>query len=135
MNTPDLLSLLADGLGLQRLDLNPDGACAVRLQDGIDLDIQVLEHCEEVRLTLPVGEPDPGRCHEVLAEALLANALLASMSSRHLAWEGSSQRLVLCQTLRFDQVSPSLLRQDLDEFTAACRALRRQLQQDGVFQP
>lgn len=135
MKDTDLVAQVGASLDVPGLAPNADGACAIRLADGLELDIQVLAACEELRLTLPLGQPDPAHLTHVLTEALLANSLVASSSPHHLAWDSRTQRLVLCQSLRFDQVSPSLLKQDLDEFIAACRTLRLQLQQDGLLQP
>ncbi len=133
--TPDeLLTLLARHLGVPRLAVNEDGACAVRMPDGVDLDLQVLPAVEEVRWTLPLGRPDPAQAVRLLLEGLVANTTLAGTTSRQLAWEMPTERIVLCQTLRFDEISPGTLGPDLDAFVATCRSLREQLQQEGVFQ-
>ncbi len=134
MNPDELLAALARHLGLPRLTLNADGACAVRLADGLDLDLQVLTVAEEMRWTLPLGQPDPAHMASLLAQGLLANTTLASTTPRHLAWEAASQRVVLCQTQSLPSMSPDTLGQDLDTFVAACRSLRAELQRDGVFQ-
>ncbi len=134
MNPDALLAAIAHHLGLPRLTLNADGACAVRLTDGLDLDMQVLPIAEEVRWTLPLGQPDPAHVASLLAQSLLANTTLASTTPRHLAWEAASQRIVLCQTQPLSALTPDTLGQDLDAFLAACRAVRAQLQQDGIFQ-
>ncbi len=134
MTSDELMVAVARHLGLPRLSLNADGACAVRLSDGMDLDIQVLPVCEEVRWTLPLGHPHPTQVIPLMLESLLANTTLASTTPRHLAWEAASQRIVLCQTQPLSALSPDTLGQDLDAFLAACRAVRAQLQQDGIFQ-
>ncbi len=134
MNPDELLAAIARHLGLPRLTLNADGACAVRLTDGLDLDLQVLPIAEEVRWTLPLGQPDPAHVASLLAQSLLANTTLASTTPRHLAWEAASQRIVLCQTQPLSALTPDTLGQDLDAFLAACRSLIEELQPDGVFQ-
>lgn len=133
--TPDaLLSMLASHLGLPRLFFNEDGACAVRLADKVDLNMQVLPSAEEVRWTLPLGQPDPAHVVPLLLEGLVANTTLAGTTSRHLSWEMPTERIVLCQTLRFDEISPATLGPDLDAFIATCRSLIEELQRNGVFQ-
>lgn len=129
------LAALARHLGVPRLSPNAEGACAVILEDGLTLDLQILQACDELRLTLPLGQPDPARRDALLAEALLANTLLASHSSRHLAWEPETGQLVMCQTLDLEPVVPAALERDVDDFITAGRTLRQQLQQAGVFQP
>lgn len=133
MRDSEILSTLAPLLGLSNLALNADNACAVLLLDGLDLDIQVLDACGELRLTLPLGEPALHARDATLAEALLANALLASASDRHLAWEADNERLVMCQTLRFESLAPDALRDAVNEFIETSRALRQDLQRSGMF--
>ncbi len=134
MTSDELMVAVARHLGLPRLSLNADGACAVRLSDGMDLDIQVLPVCEEVRWTLPLGHPHPTQVIPLMLESLLANTTLASTTQRHLAWEAGSERIVLCQTQHLASVSPDTVGEELDSFIAACRTIRTQLKQDGVFQ-
>ncbi len=133
MNPVEFLACVARHLGLPRLSLNGDGACVVRLADGLDLDIQLLPVSEEMRWTLPLGQPDPAQVVPLLLECLLANTALASTTPRHLAWESGSEHVVLCQTQPLCQASPDTVGQELDAFIAACRAIRAQLQQDKVF--
>ncbi len=135
MNQTDLLDLIAEDLGSSRLTLNAEGACTVWLDHEVDLDIQVLEPCDEVRFALPLGRPVAAHRGPVMAEALAANALLATTSPHHLAWEAATERLVLCTTLRLDHVARATLAGDLDTFIHTSSALRAQLQQAGVVSP
>lgn len=134
MNPDEFLAALARHLGLPRLGFNEDGACAIRLKDGVDLDIQVLPVCEEMRWTMPLGRPDPAHLVALMMECLLTNTTLASTTHRHLAWEVGSERVVLCQTQLLATMSPDTAGEDLDAFIAVCRTLRMQLRQDGIFQ-
>ncbi len=135
MTESHLFSLLSACLKQAGLRPNDEGACAVLMDDGMDLDIQVTGLTEELRLTLPLGQAAAGDRRSVLLQALMSNSLLANTSNRHLAWESSRGRLVMCHTLRFDQIEAANFCQHLEEFSTACRALRQQLAHAGIFQP
>ncbi len=131
MSVQEFLQALARCLGLPQLMLNADGACAVRLSDGLLLDVQILAACEEVRWTLPLGQPDPAHLAAVLAEALAANHLMGRKVPRHFAFETERGSLVLCETLRLEQLSCTSLRDDLDHFLEACRQTRQEVHRAG----
>lgn len=129
----EILSLLAAHLHVPRLSLNTDDACAVRLADGRDLDIQVSDNRDTLWLTLPLGSPEPARRDALLAEALLSNTVLATTSSRHLAWEQQTQRLVFCITLRFDEVLAAGFEQAIQNYLVTGQDLRKEMQRAGVL--
>lgn len=133
MSACEILSLLAAHLGVPRLPVNTEGACAVRLADGRDLDIQVSDTRDTLWLTLPLGSPEPARRDALLAEALLSNTVLATTSSRHLAWEQQTQRLVFCMTLRFDEVLAAGFEQDFQDYLRTGQDLREEMRRAGVL--
>jgi hypothetical protein len=135
MSVPEFLQALARCLGLPELMLNEDGACAVRLVDGLLLDVQVLAVCEEVRWTLPLGRPDPAHLAAVLAEALAANHLMGRKVPRHFAFETERETLVLCETLPLSGLTSEALQQDLDHFLEAGRQTRQQVHEAGRIFP
>ncbi len=85
MNVPEVLAAMARHFNLPELTLNPDGVSAVLLPPGVDLHIEVLPGCDEMRWTMPLGQPDLACRALVMTEALLANAVLASFTHRHFA--------------------------------------------------
>jgi hypothetical protein len=135
MNVPAFLLSLAECQGLDQLALNEQGACAVRLANGLTLDVQVLQACDEVRWTLPLGHPEPARMATVLAEALVGNHLLARQTCRHVALEAERNLLVLCETWRLDQLTPGFLGEHLEQFVAACEQTRERVHESGALSP
>lgn len=132
MTSDHVLALLAAGLGLPGLTLDAQRAATLAYSDGMVLDIQLLDACEELRLTLTLGKLDAAGRHAALLDALATNFALACASPLHLAWEAEQQHLVLSQTLRFDQLEAAGVAERLQHLLTAARNMREQLQQARV---
>lgn len=123
----DPVQALGRALGLDRLDLDPRGACVLELdQQPVELCWQPAG-CGVLALVGRLGTATPGGRSDLLANLLLANLFLIESGYPHAAFDPRDDRVALCLSLPVSLLQPAALAGAVRSFAQACRSLRESL--------
>ncbi len=133
MNTARLLAELSASLDVPSLQLDMDGACAMRFDDGLQVDLRFIESEDLLCLCAPLGMVLVARKTTLMTSMLLANLTLGENGKPCLALEPGTGRVALSHTIAAPHASGVELASLLGHFASACRQTRDTFLQDGLI--
>lgn len=128
MSYPALLEHLSTTLGLSGLPLDDQHSCALRLDEGLELNFRWLPDEEALMLFSTLGQVGLQHRAAVLAELMRANRFWQGTGGATLSLDDNEPpQVVLAQRIEARHVSPADFMQTLEWFTHAALGWQSQL--------
>jgi hypothetical protein len=121
------LAVLGRALGFS-LELGPEGACALRMDDGLECSLEVPDGSRLLHLYCPLLRVPPGERLAFLERVLTLNLYGVETGGAALALDPDTDRIVLCWSQPPEGMLPEDLAALIAGFIERATALRAQLE-------
>jgi len=126
MDIEELLSAVAESVGLKELKLDSNGSCAMVFDGSLQIDFHYSEIDRTLHMGGVLGTIPGGQRKLTIAELLAANCDPAQLGECHFALDAVRSEIILCRTLLPHEQDRSLPTQ-VELLVNACKSWRESL--------
>lgn len=134
MNLQDLMRELSSRLGIDEIPLNQDGGGQIVVDDEFAIDIARDEEGRGFQFAATVGPVPQHEREAVFAELLEANLIGQGTAGAALALDREMDEIVLCRSIRQDELPFEAFEQELSDFVQVLRFWRKRHQAGQLAQ-